>query len=304
MGPVGDGTTGTGLATWTSGFEGPWTSTPTQWSNEFFVYLVDKEWELWTGPGGHYQWRLKDQPDDPRMRLTSDMALLADPEFRHWVEVFARNATALDEAFDAAWHNLVNAGGGWSSSKRCVQLGSPPESPAAPSHMLDTDTDPAADGKTVLSGSQSSGVAGLAALASLVAQVPSFASQKLRDFPPLSVPASSQAGRGGSAMTAARSPGRLRHFFVPRRAAYIAPCLSRRGSVLAQSRTRGQAASRRTYSACMHSPCRPASPFPWPPEPVPNERHEAAASLISRAVCHRHSFTARALLHSSAWGEP
>jgi catalase (peroxidase I) len=169
--PVGDGTTGTGLATWTSGFEGPWTSTPTQWSNEFFVYLVDKEWELWTGPGGHYQWRLKDQPDDPRMRLTSDMALLADPEFRHWVEVFARNATALDEAFDAAWHNLVNAGGGWSSSKRCVQLGSPPENPAAPSRMLDTDTDP-----FVASGSQSIGVAGLAALASLVAQVPSFAS--------------------------------------------------------------------------------------------------------------------------------
>lgn len=168
--PVGNGTTGTGRSTWTSGFEGPWTSTPTQWSNEFFVYLLDKEWELWTGPGGHYQWRLKDQPDDPRMRLTSDMALLADPEFRHWVEVFARNATALDEAFDAAWHTLVNAGGGWSSSKRCVQLGSPPENPAAPSRMLDTDMAPAVD-----SGSQSFGVAGLAALASLVAQVPSFA---------------------------------------------------------------------------------------------------------------------------------
>jgi len=169
---VGQGTTGTGRSAWTSGLEGPWTSTPTQWSNEFFVYLVDKEWELWTGPGGHYQWRLRDQPDDPRMRFTSDMALLADPEFRRWAEVFARNATALDEAFDEAWRNLMTAGGGWSSRKRCVQLGPPPEDPAGPSRMLDTDMGAAAgEATTASSGSQGLGAASLAAVVSLAAQL-------------------------------------------------------------------------------------------------------------------------------------
>merc|ERR1711988_1992710 len=81
-----------------------------KWSNEFFRYLIDKEWEKHVGPGGHYQWRMKDSPDDPRIRFTTDMALLHDAKYRAIGEEFASNMTALDEAFDSAWTALTTNG--------------------------------------------------------------------------------------------------------------------------------------------------------------------------------------------------
>ena len=91
------------------------------------------------GPGGHIQWRLKGQPDDPRMRLTADMALLATPEFKHWVEVFARDITAFDKAFDEAWEQLTTNGGSWLATRRCVPFGPPPKYTVGPAQMLSTD---------------------------------------------------------------------------------------------------------------------------------------------------------------------
>merc|ERR1719334_781959 len=49
--------TGKGEDTFTSGFELPFTTNPTQWDNEYFRSLIDYEWERWEGPGGHKQWR-------------------------------------------------------------------------------------------------------------------------------------------------------------------------------------------------------------------------------------------------------
>merc|ERR1712054_748608 len=128
--------TGKGNDTWTSGFEGAWTSTPTKWSNEFFKYLVDKEWEKHVGPGGHYQWRMKDSPDDPRMRFTTDMALLQDAKYKAIVEEFASNMTALDEAFDSAWTALTENGNGWSTKKKCDSFSLPTYDEQS---MLETD---------------------------------------------------------------------------------------------------------------------------------------------------------------------
>jgi len=134
------GVTGMGNATWTSGFEGPWTSTPTRWSNEYFTYLLDYEWEPWLGPGGAIQWRMKENPDDPRMRLTTDIALIKDPEYLKYVELFASNLTALNEAYDFSWTSLISNGGGWSTKKICVPYGPPPEPGATtPTSMLNTD---------------------------------------------------------------------------------------------------------------------------------------------------------------------
>merc|ERR1719384_1676365 len=64
--------------TFTSGFDGPWTTTPTKWSNEFFQVLQDYEWEKIKGPGGHFQWKIKGDAGKYAgvMRLTSDIALL------------------------------------------------------------------------------------------------------------------------------------------------------------------------------------------------------------------------------------
>jgi len=111
--------TGVGNDTFSSGFEGPWTSTPTKWSNEYFKYLLQEEWETHTGPGGKIQWRMAKNPNDKRMRLTADMAMIADPEYKKYVIEFANNMSALDEAFDLAWTGLTTKGGRWSENKFC-----------------------------------------------------------------------------------------------------------------------------------------------------------------------------------------
>jgi len=105
--------------TFTSGFEGPWTSTPTRWGNEYFKYLLEKTWAKKIGPGGHWQWYMTEDASDPIMRLTTDLALINDPEYKQIVEEFAANMTALDEAFDRAWTDLTTSGGKWSPNKKC-----------------------------------------------------------------------------------------------------------------------------------------------------------------------------------------
>ena len=50
---------GKGEHTITSGLEGAWTTTPTQWSNNYFENLFEYEWELTKGQGGAFQWTPK-----------------------------------------------------------------------------------------------------------------------------------------------------------------------------------------------------------------------------------------------------
>ena len=120
-----------GMDAVTSGFEGPWTSEPTVWDNTYFQYLVDYEWEPWQGPGGHWQWRVQggNGPQAPAadphsvakqdvMMLTTDVALIADDEYRPFVHEFAKNQTALEHAFKHAWYKLVTRDMGPAS--RCV----------------------------------------------------------------------------------------------------------------------------------------------------------------------------------------
>merc|ERR1740121_2560522 len=61
--------TGKGKDTYTAGFEGPWTSQPLKWDNEYFNVLLDKEWEKFRGPGGKWQWRIKAARDDVERQL-------------------------------------------------------------------------------------------------------------------------------------------------------------------------------------------------------------------------------------------
>jgi len=113
--------TGKGADTFTSGFEGPWTTQPTQWDNEFFRVLVGSEWEKIKGPGGHWQWRVTDRssPYANVMRLTSDVALLHDDSFAKISQEFAKDQSQLDAAFAQAWDKLINSGGFWSREKKC-----------------------------------------------------------------------------------------------------------------------------------------------------------------------------------------
>ena len=114
---------GTGKAgdTITSGIEGAWTSTPTEWSTGYFDNLLNYEWELVKGPGGAWQWTPKDEaadgtvPDahDPAkshapMMFTTDIALKEDPIYRPISERFHENPEELRKAFAKAWYKLIH----------------------------------------------------------------------------------------------------------------------------------------------------------------------------------------------------
>ncbi len=113
--------TGKGKDTITSGLEGAWTPTPTQWDNSFWDTLFAYEWELTHSPAGAQQWRPKDGagadtvPDahDPNerhapMMATTDLALLADPTYREISERFRDNPDQFADAFARAWYKLLH----------------------------------------------------------------------------------------------------------------------------------------------------------------------------------------------------
>jgi len=138
--------TGKGYNTWTSGFEGAWTTKPLVWDNEFFVKMQPEyldRWEVFDGPGGHKQWRIKDATgeDEGLLRLTSDVALMYDANYSAIVQEFATNMTAFDDAFEDAWFKLTHRGGFWSPDSKC-DTGTIPQwiLDQSSNHMLDTDT--------------------------------------------------------------------------------------------------------------------------------------------------------------------
>jgi catalase-peroxidase len=113
--------TGKGADTITSGLEGAWTPTPTQWDNSYFETLFGYEWELTKSPAGAYQWKPKagagadTVPDahDPSRRhaptmLTTDLALRFDPAYGPISKRFLENPDQLADAFARAWYKLTH----------------------------------------------------------------------------------------------------------------------------------------------------------------------------------------------------
>ncbi len=105
----------------TSGLEGSWSSTPTQWNGNYFRLLLDYEYELVKSPAGAQQWQPIDQKEEdmaphaadpskkvPTMMTTADMALKVDPEYRKVSERFRNDQAALDDAFARAWFKLCH----------------------------------------------------------------------------------------------------------------------------------------------------------------------------------------------------
>ncbi|MFZ9262728.1 MAG: catalase/peroxidase HPI [Chitinophagaceae bacterium] len=116
-------TYGTGNAqyTITSGLEGAWTTTPTQWSNNYFENLFGFEWELTKSPAGAHQWKpksgagagtvpdahLSDVKHAPTM-LTTDIALRFDPAYEKISRRFYENPNEFADAFARAWFKLTH----------------------------------------------------------------------------------------------------------------------------------------------------------------------------------------------------
>ncbi|MFY0728862.1 catalase/peroxidase HPI [Pseudomonas sp. NFX15] len=113
--------TGKGADTITSGLEVTWTTTPTQWSNNYLENLFGFDWELTKSPAGAHQWTPKNGagagtiPDafDPAKRrnptmLTSDLALRFDPIYEPISRRFLANPDQLADAFARAWYKLIH----------------------------------------------------------------------------------------------------------------------------------------------------------------------------------------------------
>jgi catalase-peroxidase len=93
----------------TSGFEGPWTTTPLKWSNQYFSNLLKFNWTLELSPAKHQQFIPTDR-DAPQgiMMLVSDLSLIKHDFYKKYVEEFARNLSSLEYEFSHAWYHLAS----------------------------------------------------------------------------------------------------------------------------------------------------------------------------------------------------
>lgn len=112
---------GKGQDTITSGIEGAWTPTPTQWDNSYFDTLFGYEWELTTSPAGALQWQPQGADDAKTvidahdntvkhapMMTTADLALRVDPSYEAIARNFHNNPEAFADAFARAWFKLTH----------------------------------------------------------------------------------------------------------------------------------------------------------------------------------------------------
>lgn len=95
-----------------SGFWGPWTTSPTTFSNDYFKVLLEKKWtlkkthkgELWKGPQ-----QFEDKSGE-LMMLATDLALINDVKFRPVVEEYAKDEKKFFDDFAKAWIKLQELG--------------------------------------------------------------------------------------------------------------------------------------------------------------------------------------------------
>jgi catalase-peroxidase len=113
--------TGCGRDAIGSGLEVTWTTTPTQWSNNFFENLFGYEWELTKSPAGAHQWKPKngagadtipDAHDSSKRHaptmLTTDLSLRFDPAYEKISRRFLEHPDQLADAFARAWFKLTH----------------------------------------------------------------------------------------------------------------------------------------------------------------------------------------------------
>jgi catalase-peroxidase len=113
--------TGKGGDAITSGIEGAWTPTPTQWDNSYLDILFRYDWDVVKSPAGAWQWVPTDPaaaelvPDahdaskrHPPIMTTADLALRMDPIYEPIARRFHENPDELADAFARAWFKLTH----------------------------------------------------------------------------------------------------------------------------------------------------------------------------------------------------
>jgi cytochrome c peroxidase len=90
-----------------SGFKGPWTRAPTTFSNEFYRVLLE---ETWTENKTYTKARQYQDKSGDLMMLPADLALVQDPAFKKYVELYAKDEKLFFKDFAAAWIKLLELG--------------------------------------------------------------------------------------------------------------------------------------------------------------------------------------------------
>jgi cytochrome c peroxidase len=90
-----------------SGFEGPWSPTPTTFNNAYFTLLKNLDWvpKKWDGP-----FQYVNAGSGELMMLPSDLVLIQDAAFLKWVNVYAKDGAKFNKDFSAAFSKLLELG--------------------------------------------------------------------------------------------------------------------------------------------------------------------------------------------------
>tara|TARA_R110002153_G_scaffold79650_2_gene203205 strand:+ start:3235 stop:5463 length:2229 start_codon:yes stop_codon:yes gene_type:complete len=105
----------------TSGLEGAWSVSPTQWTMQYLDNLFGFEWEKTKSPAGATQWIPKDGaganlvPDahvsgkrHAPIMFTTDIALREDPSYKAIAKRFHEDPNEFELAFSKAWFKLTH----------------------------------------------------------------------------------------------------------------------------------------------------------------------------------------------------
>ena len=113
--------TGKGADTITSGLEGAWSATPTNWSTQYLDNLFAFDWVQTKSPAGAIQWipannqaasLVPDAHDKIKrhapIMFTTDLALKFDPSYQKIAKRFQQNPAEYQLAFAKAWFKLTH----------------------------------------------------------------------------------------------------------------------------------------------------------------------------------------------------
>ena len=113
--------TGLGEYTITSGLEGAWTPTPTEWDNSYLNTIFAHQWEVKQSPAGANQWEPVEVQDgywvpdahvegkmNPPVMTAADMAMITDPAYLEISKEFHEHPERLADEFARAWYKLLH----------------------------------------------------------------------------------------------------------------------------------------------------------------------------------------------------
>lgn len=89
-----------------SGYVGPWTRDPFGFDNSYFTLLLDEPWRV---KKGMFPVQFEDSTGD-LMMLPGDLALIIDPAFRKYVELYAKDEDAWHMDFASAFGRMLAFG--------------------------------------------------------------------------------------------------------------------------------------------------------------------------------------------------